>query len=130
MRATHHFLAPADLLFYKTLIPGFFTSVHLTAARDGQGHIIAFLGTADRNIEMLFVHPDDRGTGIGTLLIRHAVEELGCRCVDVNEQNTQAIGFYEHLSFRQVGRSDTDPTGKPYPILHLVLDGQTCPASE
>lgn len=40
--------------------------------------------------------------------------------VDVNEQNPQAIGFYEHHGFRTVSRTTHDPSGKPYPILHMV----------
>lgn len=41
--------------------------------------------------------------------------------VDVNEQNAQAVGFYMHMGFSIVGRSETDPDGKPYSILHLAL---------
>lgn len=51
----------------------------------------------------------------------HAIEELGVRAVDVNEDNTQAVGFYERLGFVQVGRSELDGQGKPYPTLHMKL---------
>ena len=40
---------------------------------------------------------------------------------DVNEQNGQACRFYQHLVFQVVSRDETDPTGKPFPILHLQL---------
>jgi ribosomal protein S18 acetylase RimI-like enzyme len=46
--------------------------------------------------------------------------------VDVNENegNDQAIGFYRHLGFRQIGRSPVDPAGNPFPILHLALQAE------
>ena len=40
---------------------------------------------------------------------------------DVNEQNAQAAGFYARMGFRVVSHSETDPSGRPYPILHLSL---------
>lgn len=39
--------------------------------------------------------------------------------VDVNEQNPQAEGFYEKMGYRQIGGSDLDGMGKPYPLLHF-----------
>lgn len=75
----------------------------------------------DRKDYILFVHDDFRGRGIGKSLLQYAVSGLRACKVDVNEQNTQAVGFYMHLGFSIVGRSETDPDGKPYPILHLGL---------
>jgi putative acetyltransferase len=46
---------------------------------------------------------------------------FGASTVDVNEQNPQAVGFYLHEGFQQVGRSPLDGLGKPYPLLHLSL---------
>lgn len=42
-------------------------------------------------------------------------------CVDVNEQNEQAVGFYKRMGFTINGRTDTDGLGKPYPILQMKL---------
>ncbi|MDE5944454.1 MAG: GNAT family N-acetyltransferase, partial [Rikenella sp.] len=83
------------------------------------GRIVAFLGTADAGIEMLFVAPAERGRGIGRELVLHAVRTLGCRRVEVNEQNEQAVGFYLRMGFRQTGRTAVDGEGLPYPILRL-----------
>ncbi len=33
----------------------------------------------------------------------------------------QAVGFYEHLVFKVVKRSETDDQGNPYPILKMKL---------
>ncbi|MGY0625916.1 MAG: GNAT family N-acetyltransferase, partial [Paraglaciecola chathamensis] len=41
--------------------------------------------------------------------------------VDVNEQNPKALGFYQRIGFKVVGRSELDGQGKPYPLLHLAL---------
>lgn len=75
----------------------------------------------DGNIEMLFISPDVRGNGIGAKLVAHAIKAQGALKVDVNEQNQQALGFYQHLGFKVTGRSPVDGQGKPYPLLHLAL---------
>lgn len=121
VRATHDFLLLKDVLFYKERLPLYLSAVRLTAARDGSGRIVAFMGTHEANIEMLFVDPLFRGEGVGARLVRYAIAELHCNRVDVNEQNGQAVGFYEHMGFRRSGRSELDPEGRPYPILHLKL---------
>lgn len=36
---------------------------------------------------------DGEDQGAGRLLLRYAVDALGARSVDVNEQNEQAVGF-------------------------------------
>ncbi|MCP6133269.1 GNAT family N-acetyltransferase, partial [Klebsiella pneumoniae] len=70
-------------------------------------------------VAMLFVAPDYRGQGVGKRLLRYAVAELNAERLDVNEQNTQALGFYLHEGFEVVGRSETDGLGQPYPLLHM-----------
>ena len=70
---------------------------------------------------MLFVDPAFRGMGLGRHLVEYAIDRLHVTRVDVNEQNEQAAGFYARLGFRYVSRSETDGSGKPYPILHLEL---------
>ena len=68
---------------------------------------------------MLFVHNDYRYKGVGKRLVMYAIEKLQVCKVDVNEQNIQAIGFYRHMGFSVITRSDLDAEGKAYPILHM-----------
>ncbi|GHA70573.1 GNAT family N-acetyltransferase [Pontibacter akesuensis] len=122
VRATHHYLREKDLQFYKPLVRHkYLKAVKLHAVRHPDGSIAGFMGTAKGALEMLFIHPDSRGKGIGKLLLLHAIHKLKVSRVDVNEQNVQAIGFYERFGFRTADRSERDGTGKPYPILHMQL---------
>lgn len=122
VEATHHFLTPAEVERIAAYVPDALRQVPLLAtARDDEGRALGFGGADGDNLEMLFVAPAARGTGVGTALLAHAVEEWGVRRVDVNEQNPAAHGFYEHRGFRVVGRSERDSQGDPYPMLHLAL---------
>ena len=122
VRATHDFLKEEDIRYFRPLILNtYLDAVELRCARDGQGTVLGFLGVADHNLEMLFIHPDNRGTGIGRKLLQYAISEMQVLKVDVNEQNEQATGFYLKHGFEVVGRSELDASGKPYPILHMEL---------
>lgn len=121
VRATHHFLAPGDIDFFKPLVRnGALPAAELYVIRR-EGRFAAFTGLEGDKIEMLFVAPDLRGKGLGRRLVQYAVERCGARRVDVNEQNTAAAGFYARMGFRTVARDTFDPSGHPYPILHLEL---------
>ena len=94
---------------------------HDPVMHDGTRQIAGFCGVHDGNIEMLFIAPEARGSGVGRLLVAYAINRQGARRVDVNEQNAQALGFYQHLGFGVTGRSPLDGQGKPYPLLHMAL---------
>lgn len=122
VRATHHFLPESDLQVIKPLLrEQYFPAVQLACARDESGRILGFLGTSEGMVEMLFVDPAYHGQGVGKRLMRHATDELGATRVDVNEQNPQAVGFYQHLGFVVTDRSRLDGGGRPFPILHMKL---------
>lgn len=74
---------------------------------------------------MLFVSADRRGAGIGTELLRYAVAKRGVIWVDVNQQNHAAASSYGRRGFEVVGRSETDEAGRPYPLPHMQLNGQS-----
>ncbi len=122
VRATHDFVSEADIEAFLPLVREQVAKrVDLTCVRDGAGEVVGFAGTAKGNIDMLFIHPDWRGRGIGRRLVQHAMQVQGAMTVDVNEQNQQAVGFYRHMGFEVVGRSALDSTGRPYPLLHLRM---------
>lgn len=119
--ATHDFLSAADRDEIEArLASDYFPAVTLSVAeRDGRP--IGFAGVLDGTLEMLFVDAAERGGGIGTALLDHAIRDQGVVRVDVNEQNGSAAGFYLSRGFQVVGRSSTDEAGRPYPLLHLGL---------
>ncbi|WP_262694259.1 GNAT family N-acetyltransferase [Chryseobacterium daecheongense] len=80
-----------------------------------------FASVAEGNLEMLFIHNDSRGKGYGKKLYQFMKDKTGLTKVNVNEQNSQAIGFYEKLGFRPIGRSEKDGSGKDYPLIHMSL---------
>ena len=122
VRATHHFLKEEDIDTFKPLVQHqFLKAVDLYFTTDKQQSINGFLGVLNGKIEMLFIHPQARGTGIGKQLLQYAVTQLGCTLVDVNEQNNQAVGFYKHYGFTVVGRTEKDGLGMPYPLLQMQL---------
>lgn len=121
VRATHGFLAEADLLRIRgRLVSDYFPAVELHAAFI-DGRPVGFAGLADDRLEMLFVHPDFFGRGAGRALLVFAIREKGVKRVDVNEQNGRAESFYRAHGFRTASRDATDADGLPYPILHMVL---------
>lgn len=122
VRATHDFLQAGDIEYFKPLILNQYLGlVNLACVRDEKGIPLGFIGVVEDKVEMLFVHPNAMGKGIGKRLMHHAIKELRSNKVDVNEDNEQAVGFYLHLGFEVVSRSELDPMGKPYPILHMEL---------
>lgn len=126
VRATHDFLTEDDIVSLEPDVRQALTGVEtLSYVTDDRGTICGFMGVAEGNIEMLFIHPEQRGCGIGTSLIDFAVRKLQVSSVDVNEQNQQAVGFYKHVGFVVVRRSALDGQGRPFPILHMKWSNGT-----
>ncbi len=119
VRATHHFVAESDIEIFRPIVRDVLPLQTLAGVRDAAGMVAGYIGVSGEKVEMLFIHPDYRGQGAGRRLMAYAIETLGATEVDVNEQNDQAVGFYLHLGFEVVSRSEQDGMGKPYPILHL-----------
>ena len=122
VRATHHFLSEADIQRIKSLVEDDLAQVEtLLAVRDSHGQVVGFIGVEGDEVAALFIHPAWRGQGIGRRLFTYAVETLGANRVDVNEQNDQAVGFYQRMGFEVAGRSAMDGLGQPFPLLHMRL---------
>ena len=122
VRATHHFLSDAEVLQIKEYVPQALNSVeHLIVAENESREPVAFMGTEGNRLEMLFPSPAQRGKGLGKQLIQYGILNYGIQEVTVNEQNPQAVGFYEHLGFETYKRTDFDEEGNPYPLLYMKL---------
>lgn len=122
VRATHDFLSEEDIISIKPqVMEGAKYVSKLLCVRDNNGIIKAFMGIHDFKIEMLFVSNESRGHGVGKRLVEYAIEVLNVNYVDVNAQNPQALGFYEHIGFKVFKKSEFDEQGNPFPILHMKL---------
>ena len=120
VRATHDFLDEDTITEIKAaLVPNYFHNVELYAVSNN-GTLIGFIGLRDDMIEMLFIDSHSREQGYGSSLIKFAID-CGATKVDVNEQNSLALAFYQAKGFKIIGRDTTDDAGRPYPILHLSI---------
>ena len=117
--ATHHFLSIEDRREIEKEVAAFLPEASLWLAVDESGTAIGFMLLDGNHMDALFIDPAHRGSGIGRALVEHALESHPDLTTDVNEQNVQALGFYEHLGFQRIGRSETDKQGRSYPLIHL-----------
>ena len=118
--ATHDFLSKEYRVELETLVSSFLPEAPLWVAVTEKDEPIAFMLLTGEHMDALFVDPMVRGCGVGKLLIEHALTLAPKLTTNVNEQNEQAVGFYQKMGFKVTGRSETDDLGKPYPLLHLV----------
>ena len=120
VRATHLFLSDAEVKSIKEYVPQALENVeHLIAVEAEKP--VAFMGTQNGRLEMLFIAPEERGKGIGKSLLEYGIRNYGITEVTVNEQNPQAVGFYEHMGFKTYKRTELDEEGSPYPLLYMKL---------
>lgn len=119
--ATHHFLLPDDFIEIKALVASMdFHQLDVYCLVNPE-NVVGFVGVANRKIEMLFLHPDEFGRGLGRRLLDFAVAELAADKLDVNEQNTNALLLYLKCGFEPYDRSELDEQGHHYPILRMKL---------
>ena len=119
VRATHAFLSDAEVAAIKPFVPQALAGVGALVVADKDGVPVGFMGVEDGRLEMLFLDPDARGQGLGRTLLTYGIEHLGVTELTVNEQNPQAVGFYEHLGFSTYRRTELDEEGRPYPLLYM-----------
>lgn len=122
VRATHGFLDEQAIV---DLIPQVKLGIQYVetflVAKNTEDLIVGFAGIYEGKIEMLFVHDNNRKQGIGKRLLLACINDYKATLVDVNEQNPQAVDFYQYLGFNIISRSEKDDAANPYPILHLSL---------
>lgn len=122
VRATHFFLSDEEVNNIRQYVPQALAAVeHLIAANNESGENVAFMGIENNRLEMLFISDDERGKGIGKQLLLYGISNYGVKELTVNEQNPQAIGFYEHMGFKTYKRTELDEEGNAYPLLYMRL---------
>ena len=94
---------------------------YLIIAEKEFGEPVAFMGIDSNRLEMLFLSPEVRGKGLGQQLLQYGIETYNIQELTVNEQNPQAVGFYEHMGFQTYKRTEYDEEGNPYPLLYMRL---------
>jgi putative acetyltransferase len=127
--ATHHFLTPEDRVAIDELVRNWLPTVTLWIAEDNK-RPVGFLVMDGEMIDALFVDPAVHGRGFGTALLDHALSLSPAATVDASEQASNALPFYEARGFVRIGRSETDPQGRPYPLIHLRYAGSDCDGQE
>ena len=120
VQATHTFLSGEEIAKIKRYVPQALEQVpHLVVLEEETGEPVAFMGIAERKLEMLFLDPEIRGKGHGKRLLQYGIERYAVQEVTVNEQNPQAVGFYKHMGFQTCRRAERDEQGGPYPLLYM-----------
>lgn len=119
VQATHHFLSAAEIATIKKMVPQVIQTVPRLVVETRENQPVGLMGSNQEKLEMLFIAPAARGQGIGRQLLIDGVQQAGITELSVNEQNPQAIGFYEHMGFLTYQRSAYDDQDQPYPILDM-----------
>ncbi len=120
---THQFLSAEHRADIDAIVAEWLPTADLWLVDDG-GRPVGFLAMDGKLIDALFVDPAVHGRGFGTALLNHALTLAPDAVVDASEQATNALPFYEARGFVRTGRSETDPGGRPYPLVHLKYGGR------
>lgn len=118
--ATHDFLSEEDRLSIKKEIPKYLSMVDVQLWYD-EDELIGFSGIHQRNLEMLFLRPQEIGKGFGKQIISQLINEFKIQTLDVNEDNYNAVSFYKKVGFKVISRSELDDQNRPYSTLHMSL---------
>ncbi len=122
--ATHGFLTAKDRKDIDRMVAEeFLPAAELWLVDDPTGRAAGFLVMDGEEIDALFVDPALHGQGYGTALVRHALTLSPQAKVEASEQADNALPFYESRGFVRIGRSETDPQGRPYPLVRLAFAG-------
>lgn len=125
VNATHGFLSAEDRIeIDRVVAEQFLPNVPLWLAVDDADRPQGFLVMDGEMIDALFVDPAVHGLGVGTALVDHALALAPNALVDASEQASNAAPFYEARGFVRTGRSETDPQGRPYPVIHFRHPGR------
>lgn len=121
VRASHFFLTEKDITNLISFVKTGIAEIPFLIVAQHDDNPIGFMGICKEKIEMLFISPAYFGKGLGRKLIKVAINRFHVKYVDVNEQNLQAVGFYNYLGFEVFERRETDDQGNPFPLLRMEL---------
>lgn len=120
--ATHLFLSDYEIKKIKKYVPEAIKTVSPLIVIENEYHkLIAFMGIEYTTLEMLFLKNSERGKGLGKKLLMYGLKKYNVNNLTVNEQNPQALAFYEHMGFKTYKRTELDEQGNAYPILYMTL---------
>lgn len=123
VRATHLFLSNAEIEKIKKYVLQALNDIsHLIIIENDSNCPVGFMGVEGQMLEMLFITPEDRGSGLGRKLIQYGIDNYSIKELAVNEQTLIAKGFYEHMGFQVYKRTEHDEQGRPYPLLYMKLN--------
>ena len=71
---------------------------HLAVVNDDE--VVGFIEIENSKLEMLFIASNQRGKGLGKALLNCSMKNYDVCELTVNEQNSQAISFYEVMEFK------------------------------
>ena len=118
-RTSHDFMDPDDLDALRPFIrDSYLPSMHVRLA-EVDGSPIAFVGSAEGHVELLYVDPPFHGRGLGTLLLDEVGPD-GAHSVEVYADNLTGVGFDRSRGFVVSRRRETDAAGRPYPMVVLT----------
>ena len=97
-------------------------SVRVGVAEDAGG-LAAFVAFDDEVLRHLAMRPDLWGTGLAKAAMNWAIDHAAIHRLWCLEQNSLALGFYEHLGWTSTGRRQRAEV-PPYPAeVELVVAG-------
>ena len=119
IRAAHDFFSETNIREIKKYVFQAIEEIPILVVAVDNKETLAFMGIAEDKLEMLFITAQRRGQGIGRNLLEIGINDYEITEVCVNEQNPQALAFYEYMGFTIYRRSELDEQGNPFPILFL-----------
>lgn len=123
VKTTHLFLCENEREDIKKYVPQALREIsHLIMIENENDIPVGFMGIMEQHLEMLFISDKERGKGLGKELLKYGIEKYSVNDLAVNEQNSLAKGFYEHMGFNVYKRTEFDEQGNPYPLLYMKRD--------
>ena len=106
-----------------TILPQFIRD-HAVWCAGCAGEVVGFCAVTATNgweLDHLWVDPDHHGRGVGTMLLRHAVDGASVAGATVLRitSDPNAVGFYEKRAARQVGSMASSIPGRELPLMEL-----------